>query len=214
MKDYFDYSKIKNHLLYELAVPIAKFVMALKYKLRYEGKENLPKKGAYIVSANHLTSFDPVLLAMNSGRAIHFMSKYENFENPFSRFFLTHFNSFPVKRGSSDKTSIEYAINLIKHGEVIGIFPEGTRNKEGGEPQKAKSGVALIAKATSADVIPCSIHMGEKKKFGRRLCTVRYGKLIKFEDLGFTDGTRSTAEIRNVSRMVFDETVRLWRMGL
>ena len=214
MTDYFDYSKIKNHKLYDFSVPIAKFVMALKYKLRYEGRENLPKTGAYIVSANHLTSFDPVLLAMNSGRAIHFMSKYENFENPFSRFFLTHFNSFPVKRGSSDKSSIEYAIKLIEHGEVIGIFPEGTRNKDGGEPQKAKSGVALIAKITSADVIPCSIHIEEKKRFGRRKCTVRYGKLIKFEELGFSDGPRSTTEIRNASRMIFDETVRLWRMGL
>ena len=213
MTDHFDYSKIKNYKLYTFAVPIAKFVMSLKYKLRYEGKENLPKTGAYIVSANHLTSFDPVLLAMNSGRVIHFMSKYENFENPFSRFFLTHFNSFPVKRGSSDKSSIEYAINLIKHGEVIGIFPEGTRNKEGGEPQKAKSGVALIAKATNADVVPCSIHIGEKKGF-RRLCTVRYGELIKFEDLGFSSESRSTSEIRNASRIIFDETVALWRKGL
>lgn len=213
MTDHFDYSRIKNYKLYTFAVPIAKFIMSLKYKLRYEGKENLPKTGAYIVSANHLTSFDPVLLAMNSGRVIHFMAKYETFEKPFRRFFLTHFNSFPVKRGSSDKSSIEYAIRLIKNGEVIGIFPEGTRNKEGGEPQKAKSGVALIAKATNADVVPCSIHIGEKKGF-RRPCTVRYGKLIKFEDLGFSDGARSTAEIRNASRIIFDETVTLWRKGL
>lgn len=213
MTDHFDYSKIKNYKMYNIAVPIAKLIMSLKYKLRYEGKENLPKTGAYIVSANHLTSFDPVLLAMNSGRVIHFMAKYETFEKPFTRFFLTHFNSFPVKRGSSDKSSIEYAIKLIKHGEVIGIFPEGTRNKEGGEPQKAKSGVALIAKATSADVVPCSIHIGERKGL-RRPATIRYGKLIKFEDLGFSEEGRSTAEIRNASRIIFDETVALWRKGL
>lgn len=213
MTDHFDYSKIKNYKLYNIAMPIAKLIMSLKYKLKYEGKENLPKTGAYIVSANHLTSFDPVLLAMNSGRVIHFMAKYETFEKPFRRFFLTHFNSFPVKRGSSDKSSIEYAINLIKHGEVIGIFPEGTRNKQGGEPQKAKSGVALIAKATSADVVPCSIHIGEKKLF-RKPVTVRYGKLIKFEELGFTPDTHSTAEIRNASRIIFEETVSLWRKGL
>lgn len=213
MTDHFDYSKIKNYKMYNIAVPIAKLIMSLKYKLRYEGKENLPKTGAYIISANHLTSFDPVLLAMNSGRVIHFMAKYETFENPFTRFFLTHFNSFPVKRGSSDKSSIEYAIKLIKHGEVIGIFPEGTRNKEGGEPQKAKSGVALIAKATSSDVVPCSIHIGEKKGL-RRQATIRYGKLIKFEELGFSEDTRSTSEIRNASRIIFDETVALWRKGL
>lgn len=213
MTDHFDYSRIKNYKLYNITVPIAKLVMSLKYKLRYEGQENLPKTGAYIISANHLTSFDPVLLAMNSGRVIHFMAKYETFEKPFTRFFLTHFNSFPVKRGSSDKSSIEYAIKLIKHGEVIGIFPEGTRNKEGGEPQKAKSGVALIAKATNADVVPCSIHIGEKKGF-RRPATIRYGKLIKFEELGFSEDSRSTSEIRNASRIIFDETVALWRKGL
>lgn len=213
MTDHFDYSRIKNYKMYSIAVPIARLLMSLKYKLRYEGQENLPKTGAYIVSANHLTSFDPVLLAMNSGRVIHFMAKYETFEKPFTRFFLTHFNSFPVKRGSSDKSSIEYAIKLIKHGEVIGIFPEGTRNKEGGEPQKAKSGVALIAKATGSDVVPCSINIGEKKGF-RRPATIRYGRLIKYEELGFSEDGRSTAEIRNASRIIFDETVSLWRKGL
>ncbi len=213
MTEHFDYSKIKNYKMYNFCRPLAKILMGLKYKLKCYGTENLPKEGAYIVSCNHLTSFDPVLLAMYSKRPFHFMAKYENFENPFNRFFLTHFNSFPVKRGSSDKSSIEYAISLIKHGEIIGIFPEGTRNKEGGEPQKAKSGVALISKATSADVLPCSIYIGEKKGF-RRPCTVRFGELIKFEDLGFTDGTRSTAEIRNAARIVFDETVELWRKGI
>lgn len=213
MTDYFDYSKIKNHKFYTFITPIAKLLVAFKYKLKYEGKENLPKKGGYIVSCNHITSFDPLLLAINSGRAIHFMAKYETFEKPFTRFFLTHMNAFPVKRGSSDKSAIEYAINLIRHGEVIGIFPEGTRNKDASEPQKAKSGVALIAKATNSDVVPCSLFFGKKK--GLRIpVTVRYGKLIKFEELGFTDGARSTAEIRNASRMIFDETVRLWGLGL
>ncbi len=213
MTDYFDYSKIRNRKFYTFVRPLAKLVASFRYKLKYVGKENLPKTGGYIVSCNHVTSLDPLLLAINSGRAIHFMAKYENFEKPFSRFFLTHLNSFPVKRGSSDKSSIEYAINLIKHGEVIGIFPEGTRNKESSEPQKAKSGVALIAKATNSDVVPCSLYYGEKKGF-RIPVTVRYGELIKFEDLGFTEGTRSTAEIRNASRIIFDETVRLWGMGL
>lgn len=213
MTDHFDYSKIKNYMFYRFCRPLAKIVLGLKYKLKYYGRENLPKNGGYIISANHLTSLDPVLLAVNCKKDIHFMAKYENFEKPFRRFFLTHFNSFPIKRGSSDKSSIEYAINLIKHGEIIGIFPEGTRNKEGGEPQKAKSGVALIAKATNADVLPCSIHIGERKGL-RRPCTVRYGKLIKFEDLGFTDAARSTTEIRNASRIIFDETVSLWRKGI
>lgn len=213
MTDHFDYSKIKNYMFYRFCRPLAKIVLGLKYKLKYYGRENLPENGGYIISANHLTSLDPVLLAVNCKKDIHFMAKYENFEKPFNRFFLTHFNSFPIKRGSSDKSSIEYAIKLIKHGEIIGIFPEGTRNKEGGEPQKAKSGVALIAKATNADVLPCSIHIGERKGL-RRPCTVRYGKLIKFEDLGFTDAARSTTEIRNASRIIFDETVSLWRKGI
>lgn len=213
MTDYFDYSKIKNHKFYDFIRPIAKLYVFFKYKMRCEGKENLPKKGAYIVSCNHVTSFDPLLLALNSGRAIHFMAKNETFEKPFNRFFLTHLNAFPVKRGSSDKSSIEYAINLIKHGEVIGIFPEGTRNQDGTAPQKAKSGVALISKATNSDVVPCSLFFGEKKGL-RTPVTVRFGKLIKFDELGFTDGARSTTEIRNASRMIFDETVRLWGMGL
>lgn len=213
MTDYFDYSKVRNRKFYDIVAPITKVLTSLVFKIKCEGKENLPKEGAYIVSCNHLTSFDPLLLAVRSGRPIHFMAKYETFEKPFTRFFLTHLNSFPVKRGSSDKSSIEYAINLIKSGHVIGIFPEGTRNKEGGEPLKAKSGVALIAKATNSDVVPCSIYFGEKKGI-RTPVTVRFGKLIKFEELGFTDGARSTAEIRNASRMIFDETVRLWRMGL
>ncbi len=213
MSEYFDYSRIKNYKLYFAIVPLAKLIMSSKYKLKYEGRENLPEKGAYILSCNHITALDPVLLALKSKRIIHFMAKYETFKNPLARFFLTHLNSFPVKRGSSDKSSIEYAINLIKNGEIIGIFPEGTRNKEGTEPQKAKSGVALIAHASKADVLPCSIRIGEKKGF-RKTLTVRYGELIKYDELGFSENAHSTSEIRNASRLIFDKTVALWRNGL
>lgn len=206
----FNFNKYKEYKMYHILMPICLAVCKTKMKVQYIGKENIPKEGGFILACNHVSNFDPIALGGSNVRPIHYMSKYELFKNPFVAWFLTHLNAFPVKRGQNDTTSIDYAENIIKRGWVLGMFPEGTRNRSG-KPGKPKSGVAFIAKATNADVLPCAIYSDSGYKSGT-LLTVRFGKLIKNEEFGFSEEGSHT-EIKNAAKRVMSEITELWEEG-
>jgi 1-acyl-sn-glycerol-3-phosphate acyltransferase len=206
----FDYSSIKNYRTYAILAPIARFVIRIIYRLKIAGTENIPTEGGFILACNHVTAIDPVILATGKSRPVHFMSKYELFQNPVVCWFLTRLNAFPIIRGSSDKTSVYYAIRIVKEDGILGIFPEGTRSK-GGKPIAPKSGVALIARAAKADVLPVSIYSEDNSKLFTKL-TVRFGKIIPFEELGITDSGKSR-ELKDASRLIMHRITELWEEG-
>lgn len=121
--------------------------------LKTQGKNNIPDTGGVIVAANHVSIWDPVVVALAFNRPIHFMGKAELFDNKLLAALFTKLNAFPVKRGSADRQAIKQAMNLIDEEKVVGIFPEGTRNKSGKEI-KPQLGVAMIALKTGAPVLP------------------------------------------------------------
>ncbi|NLO46469.1 MAG: 1-acyl-sn-glycerol-3-phosphate acyltransferase [Clostridiales bacterium] len=207
----FDYSNVKNHRTYDVLMPIARVASAAAARPKCVGAENIPKSGGFILACNHITAFDPIHIASHFPLPIHFIGKEELFASAFVGWFLTKLNAFPVTRGSFDKSSVEYAIKLVKEGYVLGIFPEGTRSKDF-KPSRAKSGVALIAKAARADVLPASIYTSDNAKFGSKL-TIRFGKPIKFEELGFSDDGHSSKELREASRLIMERIVELWEKG-
>lgn len=95
----------------------------------------------------------------------------------------------------------------VRSGAVLGMFPEGTRSKDG-TPGKPKSGVAMIASQTNASVLPCAVCYGKELRFRTRL-TIRYGPLIPYERLGFSQANAAPREIKAASRLIMDEIVRL-----
>ena len=107
-------------------------------------------------------------------------------------------------------TAIDFSEEIIKNGWVLGIFPEGTRSKDF-KPARGKSGIALIAKQTKADVLPVSIYTDEEYKKGTKL-TVRFGNVIKNEELGFTE-ERSAKELRNATKRIMGDITALWEEG-
>ena len=155
------------------------------FKVRIEGKENIPPEGGYILCANHRTYADPVFVGGATPHQLHFMAKAELFKNPFFSFLIRHLGAFPIERGKGDTTAIETAIGLLKSGKAMVMFPEGTRSKDG-KPLRAKSGVAMLAYQTGADILPMSISFGKRLHF-RCGVTIRIGKLIKNEELGITE---------------------------
>lgn len=207
MKD-FDYSKVRNYKLYPFLMPLAKVVVKAMYRVEYIGLENVPKEGGYVVASNHVSFFDPVIIGASGMRRVHCMGKVELFEKPLLGWLLVHLNAFPVKRGQSDKSAVEYAIDCVKQGENIGIFPEGTRAKDY-KPGQGKAGVALISKATGADIIPVAIYSGGQKlsPFKTKV-VVRFGEVIKYEDLGLAKGTSS--ELREATRKIMAKITELW----
>lgn len=206
----FDYSAVRDRKFYKLAKPVCKPLVELLVKIKCEGTENIPDEGGFIIASNHIHFLDPGIIIMRCKRPIHFMAKIEAFKNKLAGWLLMHCNCFPVSRGRSDKASVDYAADLIKKGCVLGIFPEGTRSKDL-KPQQAKAGIALIARQTKADILPVSLYSEQKKGF-RRKVTIRFGELIKYEELGIGE-EGSTRELREAAVKIMDEITDLWEEG-
>ncbi|MBC3535861.1 lysophospholipid acyltransferase family protein [Megasphaera hominis] len=143
------------------------------------GAEHVPRKGAFIMASNHASYFDPPLVgtAMRH-RLIHFMAKEELFRNPLMGWFLRYVRTFPVHRGRVDRKALLEALRVLKSGEVLGIFPEGT-SKDQGVLGPFHEGVAMIAIHAQAPVLPTAIINSRQlpKKTGP--VSVVFGELIQ-----------------------------------
>lgn len=120
--------------------------------LKVEGLANLPPTGAVIMAANHLSNWDPIVIAMALNRPIHFMGKSQLFTNKIMGKFFTKLNAFPVRKDIPDRQAIKKALQVLAEGQVLGIFPEGGRNFSG--EMKAQPGVALLALKSGAPIVP------------------------------------------------------------
>jgi 1-acyl-sn-glycerol-3-phosphate acyltransferase len=116
------------------------------------GEEKVPEKGPLIVAANHRRFFDPVFVSMAVPRRLRWMAKKELFRFPFARFFY-FLGTFPVDRQGGGRAALRTALSLLAEDRALGIFPEGTRRREGVSPE-AKSGTAVIAARSGAPVLP------------------------------------------------------------
>lgn len=208
----FDYSQVKHYKLYNFIKTIFRPLVKLVYKMQFKGLENIPSDGTrYIVAINHTCALDPVFAACpKQVPPLHFMAKVELFKNPIAGWFMTHMYGFPVKRGKGDNSAIEYGEKIINEGHVMAICPEGKRIKDkNGVPQRAKAGVAVIAKATNASVLPVAICCDGPIKAGKHV-TISYGKLITPEDMQFDKEDFGPHDIRNAANLVMDNITALW----
>ncbi len=128
-------------------------VFLIPLGLKGKGTHNIPSTGPIIVAANHVSIWDPIIVALIINRPINFMAKAELFNYKVLGKLLEKTYVFPVKRGAADRTAIKKAILVLEEGKVLGIFPEGSRNKSG-EEIKAQAGVAMIALKAGAPVLP------------------------------------------------------------
>jgi 1-acyl-sn-glycerol-3-phosphate acyltransferase len=121
--------------------------------LKSEGKDKMPMSGPIIIAANHVSNWDPLVVALVLNRPIHFMGKAQLFKYGILDKLFTQLKAFPVKKGVPDRNAIRRAMKILEDGQVLGIFPEGARNKTG-EEMKAQSGVAMIALKSGAPIVP------------------------------------------------------------
>jgi 1-acyl-sn-glycerol-3-phosphate acyltransferase len=125
---------------------------ALFLGFEVHGAHKVPAEGPVIVAANHHRFFDPVFVSMAVPRRLQWMAKKELFAFPFGRFFY-FLGTFPVDRQGGGRAALRTALGFLAKGRALGIFPEGTRRKEGASPE-AKSGAALLATRSGAPVLP------------------------------------------------------------
>ncbi len=200
--------------LYPLGVVLMTAITALFYRTRTVGVENLEREGGFILSSNHVSAYDPIFLSLGAYKAkkkINYMAKAELLRIPIAGSVLKALGAFPVRRGKGDRGAIEKAVSIVKEGQVFGIFPEGHRSKTG-EPQPPKSGVAVVAARTHAEVVPCAIHIAEGKFRLFSHITVRFGKAIPYEALGLTDDF-NTPQLKAASNVIMGKTIELLKLG-
>lgn len=207
----FDYSSLKEKKAYKFFLPLIKTALNLRYKIEYDGLENIPEKEPFIIAANHIAFYDPILIAYAVDRPCHFMAKSELFKNKLVASFLKEMNVFPVKRGTAHSSSIEYAKRIIQNGWVLALFPEGTRSKDL-KLKSAKNGVSYVAKKTNADVLPVSLYKENDSFQARGKITVRFGKIIKSADFGF-DEEYKPSQIRAATKMIMNDIETLLKKG-
>lgn len=144
-----------------LCLAIAK----LAFRLHVEGQEFIPRMGPAILAANHVSYIDPIIIGIATPRPVCFMAKKELFRSPLFGWLLRQFGTIPINRYRTDVQAFKRSASALKAGEIVAIFPEGTRG-DGVNLRPAKPGIGLIAAQTGAPVIP-TFHQGTGKVLPR-----------------------------------------------
>jgi 1-acyl-sn-glycerol-3-phosphate acyltransferase len=177
-------------LFYRLVVLTAKPVMYGLYRLKVDGLENIPAAGGFVLSANHVSSFDPWPLgvAIGSKHYLRHMAKSELYWRPL-KWVVDAGGGFPVRRGERDAKAMETAVELARQGDAVVMFPEGTRRKKGlrkTREARAHSGAARIALEAGVPLVPAAIAGTDRlARLGK--VRVRYGPPIATDDLAGLD---------------------------
>lgn len=166
---------------YNFAFIVCNAFVKVVFKFRAEGVENLPQTGGYILCSNHRSYLDPIFLGVKVKRRLAFMAKEELFRVKVLGPIIKKLGAFPIARGKGDTRAVEFAIDTVKSGKALMLFPEGTRSKDG-KLLKLKSGVIVIASRSQGFIVPSAIVFEGKLRF-RRKVTVRYGKPISCDEL-------------------------------
>ncbi|TDX53308.1 lysophospholipid acyltransferase family protein [Orenia marismortui] len=145
---------------------------------KVKGLENLPEEGGVIVVANHQSNYDPPILGCSLNRQVHFMAKEDLFDGFIKNKYMRSVGAFPVKRGRGDMGAIKTALKLLRNGEVLGIFPEGTRSKTG-KLKRAKLGAVMLALKSEVPIVPVGLK-GTKKPFREDLI-INIGKAFMLD---------------------------------
>lgn len=167
-------------MFYSVLKVILKILFKIVLRMEVKGIENIPPTGPLVIASNHLSLFDPPVIGVAATRKVHFMAKQELFVPILGTIYKT-LGAFPVKRGGADRAAIKYAIDLMLAGEVLAIFPEGTRSKTG-ELGKAEPGALMMAGKAKAAIVPTCVIGTDIKRQGKFWPKVKvlFGKPIYF----------------------------------
>jgi 1-acyl-sn-glycerol-3-phosphate acyltransferase len=126
-------------------------------RVRWEGLENVPDEGAYIIITNHLSGLDPFLIGIPIDRTIYCLAKVELYKNATLTWILNSLGYIPLDRSAMDISAMRVVLTLLKRGEAIGISPEGTRS-ETGEIQPFTDGATKLALHARVPILPVSVY--------------------------------------------------------
>lgn len=189
------------------------------YRVEVIGDENvrdLDGEGI-ILCSNHLSNSDVLVLAASFKRQVRFFAKAELFKIPILSQLIKALGAFPVKRGTADVSAIKKTVSIVKQGEVVGFFPQGTRYP-GVHPRETspRAGIGMIAARSHAAILPAAIVTRDFKVRPFRKTKVIIGEAIRYDELCFSpktdDGGKAivlSSEYTRVAELVFSRIVTL-----
>ena len=187
--------------------PLVRFL----FPISLEGTENLPEDRPVMLCANHSSAWDPVLFvaAIRTGYPLRIMAKKQLLSIPILGRILQNVGAFAVDRGNSDIQAVKTAIQSLKQGWNLLIFPEGTREKENAFPP-LKSGLFVVAAAAGVDVVPCRIHYDTPDGRMKPFCRVRvvYGEPMPAARFSM-EGRRDLRKLRENKQAVLEAWEKL-----
>ncbi len=169
--------------LWSLIRSVCRIVLAIIASVHLQGREHVPQEGSFILASNHLSWIDVPLIPAYLSRSVVYMAKYETFRGKLA-WLVRFMGAFPVKRGEADRQSLRAADEQLKAGNILVIFPEGTRSKTH-TLAAPHAGLGMIALRSNVPVVPVAIYGSEKVlKALRPRVNVTYGEPITFKPKG------------------------------
>lgn len=191
--------------------PIVKFWIK-----EVKGLQNIPRKGAFIVAANHASYMDHCIivsvLVTYLNRKVHFLAKKEHFDNIFKKLWHNYVGAIPIDRKVGGKEALMWAAKALKKGKIIAIHPEGTRTMTG-KLQRGKTGVARLALLTKAPVVPVGLigtfKILPKGKYIPKLrkAVMSIGEPMYFDE--YYGKPTSKKMLREITTKIMKETAKL-----
>lgn len=193
-------------MLYNVVKFICNIVIRVIFKIRVIGGADFPEKGPVIIYSNHKSMWDPIIIGCLVKRPVFFMAKEELFRIPVLGFIIKNIHAFPVKRGIPDRKAIKKALEVLNNNQVLGIFPEGTRSRDG-KLHDPEPGLALLAsKVKDVTMVPVAIR-GNYKFFSR--IDVIFGEPKSFSEYHKEDAKLNSEKLKEMSSALFEEVSNL-----
>jgi len=183
--------------------------------LRVYGAERMPMTGGLVVAANHFSWIDPPALGVASPRTLYFMAKVEAHRVPGLGQLVRTFGAFPVRRGESDRDAVRTMRQIVRDGNALGMFAEGTRQQTG-VPGSVQPGAAMVAINEAVPVIPVALHGSQTWRLGNFApVSIAWGQPMVFEGLprGGKGYKEASLEIEREIRELWEWLVELHELG-
>ena len=191
--------------VWQLFFPPVRLVGRALYRMRLVDGHNVPQRGPYIVVANHCAWIDPPVIELSFGVCIRFMAKIEAFGTFFLGGLMRGKGCFPVRRGESDRRAVMTSLQVLKSGNPLGFFPEGTRSRDG-TMHAAHPGIGFLARRSGAPILPVGLTGTAAARPFRSKIKVIVGAPFVFSDLGLppdaTEQESTDAIMRRVAALL------------